>query len=358
MVLIKKLRRHIRRLASDLTWPTMMLLLAGQTLITYALFAAAGEAELIHHPLQFLYYNMVVISTVGFGDLSPVTDFGKMIVLLFQIPSGLIIFATFIGKTTQLFTQIARSNMNGNNDFSHFQGHILLLCWDKDSTEQIINLILGDHKRLNRKILLCVTDPIENPFPDVEDLYFARLTTFSDPDELKRIAISQAERIIVDGKSDDEILSIALSISTFTNKNANISAHFFDKTKANLLKTHCPQIECSTDTTANMLVRSMQDPGSSQVTERLLSTLNGATLYCLQVPEISHEFSFDLAFSKLKNEKEMILVGLSHFKNGDDMQLNPAPNTPIKSGDFIHYIANERITAIDIDWNQLIEHSA
>jgi len=351
MLFSKKLKKYLRRLTRQLTWPTMFFLVFAQAGITYLLFIAAGETELVENPLQFLYYNMVVVSTVGFGDFSPVTHYGKMVVSIFQIPSGLIIFATFIGKITQLFINIARSNMSGNNDFSHLNDHILLLSWDDHSTEQIVQLILGDKKRKKRQILLCVTDDITNPLPGNNDVSFVRLRTFSDKKELQRIALSKAQRIIVDGKSDDETLAIALSIATYASKDANISAHFFDKSKAQLLKIHCPQIECSTDSSAQMMVRSMQDPGSSQVAEHLFSTLSGATLYCLHVPELNKPIYFEPLANKLKSKYAIILIALSHFKNGDDMTLNPSPETIINSGDFLHYIANERIAADEIDWN-------
>ncbi len=351
MLPLQRINKFIRRLSRRLTWPMMLFLVLAQAGITYLLFVFAGETALTQHPLEFIYYNMVVVSTVGFGDFSPVTDTGKAIVSFVQIPSGLIVFASFIGKVTQLFINIARSNMNGTNDFSHYKDHILLLCWDKHSTEQIVELILGDKKRQKRKILLCVTEQMKNPFPDIDEVSFARLRTFSDIDELKRIALSKAQRIIVDGKSDDETLSIALSIATYTSSDANISAHFFDKSKAELLKVHCPQIECSIDSSAQMMVRSMQDPGSSQVTEHLLSTLSGATLYCLQTPELKNPIHFELLFSKFKSKYAMILIALSHFKNGDDMTLNPDPETVVKSGDFLHYIANERVDVSEINWN-------
>ena len=324
-----------------------------QTSITYLLFVLANENALTHHPLQFIYYNMVVISTVGFGDFSPASDAGKAIVCFFQIPSGLIVFATFIGKVTQLFINIARSNMNGSNDFSHFDGHILILCWDEHSTEQIIKLILGDKKRKKRPILLCVTEAIEHPFPEMKDILFARLTNFSDQQELQRIGLGKAHRIIIDGKSDDETLSIALSIATNASTEANISAHFFNKDKAELLKMHCPQIECSIDNSAQMMVRCVQDPGASQVAELLLSTLHGATLYCLQLPKIKGTITFDTLFNKLKASHGMILIAHSHSKNGKGLQLNPSPDTPMQSHDYLHYIANERIAADEINWDAL-----
>jgi len=348
MLRSKRLNRLFKRLSRRMTWPAMLVLMGAQISITYLLFFVAGESELISHPLQFFYYNMVVVSTVGFGDFSPVTQAGKIVVSFWQIPSGLIVFASFIGKVTQLFINIARRSMNGTNDFCHYDDHILLLCWDEHSTTEIVKLILGDKQRQKRQILLCVTDDIVNPFPDNHDVSFAKLRTFSDKTELDRIAISKANRIIIDGKSDDETLSIALSIATFASKEANISAYFFDKTKAQLLKMHCPHIECSIDNSAQMMVRSMQDPGSSQVAEQLLSTLSGATLYCLQTPAIDIEFG--ALFNALKSKHEMILIGLSHFKNGDDMQLNPPLETRIKGGDYLHYIANERIDINAIDW--------
>ena len=349
-----KLAKIVHKLMRNVSWPAMLTLMLLQAAITYLLLLLAGEIELIAYPIQFIYYNMVVVSTVGFGDFSPITDFGKLIVALWQIPSGLIVFAAFIGKTTQLFIDIARKNMNGSNDFSDLTDHILLLCWDEYSTKQIVQLILGDKKRQDRQILLCVTEDIKNPLPEIDEVSFAKLSTFSDVKELERIALQQAKRIIIDGKSDDETLSIALSIATFTDKTANITAHFFDETKAKLLKMHCPNIECSIDNSAQMMVRSMQDPGSSQVTERLLSTLNGATLYSCLVPELKQEISFGQLFDAFKHRYDMILLGFSKYKNGQDMHLNPSNEEKIDSHYYLHYIANERLDENDIDWKNIV----
>lgn len=343
----------IHKLTRSLTWPVLFGLILLQLVITYLLFVIAQESVLTHHPLQFFYYNMVVVSTVGFGDFSPTTDLGKAIVAFWQIPSGLIVFASFIGKTTQLFIDIARKNMNGSNDFSHLTDHILLFCWDEHSTKQVIQLILGDKKRQNRQILLCVTEEMKNPFPEVDEVSFAKLESFSDRNELDRVALQQAKRIIIGGKSDDETLSIALSIATFTDRSANITAHFFDETKAQLLKMHCPYIECSIDNSAQTMVRSMQDPGSSQVTERLLSTLNGATLYSFLVPELDADIPFGQLFNNFKQQYDMILLGFSQDKSGNNMSLNPTSEALVKSRYHLYYIANERVSVDDINWKSI-----
>lgn len=348
-----KVIQKIQRLTQYLTWPFMLALVLIHTISTYLLLYLSGETALIAEPITFLYYNMVVVSTVGFGDFSPVTDLGRLVIALWQIPLGLILFATFIGKTTQLFIDIARKNMNGSNDFSYLEDHILLLCWDEYSTKQVVQLILGDKKRKKRQILLCVTDDITNPLMDIPELLFAKLSTFSDQDELKRIALQKAQRIIIDGKTDDETLAIALSVSTFTNKEANITAHFFDETKAKLLKMHCPSIECSLDNSAKIMVRSMQDPGSSQVAEQLLSTLNGATLYSLVVPKLKQAIRFEELFNLCKQQHKMIVLGYSKSRGGNEMTLNPTQDERIDSHYHLHYISNERVDSHIIDWKTL-----
>jgi len=354
MIYFNQINKLFLFVARRLNWTAMLALIIGQTAVTYLLFELAGEVNLTAHPLTFLYYNMVVISTVGFGDYSPTTDVGKLIVAMWQIPSGLIIFASFIGKLSEFFLRISRKNMDGSNNFLHLENHILLLCWDPHSTPQIVDLILGDKKRTARQILLCVTQEMTHPFPNNLIVSFVRLRTFSDKKELERIAISKASRIIIDGKSDNETLAIALSIAPFAAKDATITANFFDKGIAELLKMHCPYIECSVVNSAQMMVRSMQDPGSSQVADQLLSTLSGATLYCLKVPKLEIPILFDQLFNQLKSKYSIILIGFSHFKNGDDMKLNPDPSMLINTSDYLHYIGNERVILNEMDWKNLI----
>lgn len=354
MIVFLRLKALRIKLSRSLTWPTMFLLMLLQTISTYLLLVLAKEDQLINHPLEFFYYNMVVISTVGFGDLSPVTHFGKAVISLWQIPTGLIVFASFIGKTTQLFIDIARKNMDGSNNFSHLHNHILLLCWDKHSTKQIVELIVAEKGRQQRDILLCVTEDMKNPFPDNPEVSFVKLRSFSDSSELDRIALNKSKRIIIDGRSDDETLSIALSIATFADKSANITAHFFDQSKAKLLQIHCPNIECSIDNSAKMMVRNMQDPGSSQVTDCLLSTLNGATLYRFSIPDLNREISFGSLFDTFKQQYDMILLGFSKDKNGADLCLNPSKNAMVGKHFYLHYIANKRMKIEEIDWNNIL----
>ena len=54
--------------------------------------------------------------------------------------------------------------MTGEKDFSDYDDHIIIFGWHPKRTGKMINHILGDSKRQNRKILLCVVEEMEHPF--------------------------------------------------------------------------------------------------------------------------------------------------------------------------------------------------
>ncbi|QUM78392.1 two pore domain potassium channel family protein [Moritella sp. 24] len=338
----------LRKLTAELRWANLFLIFCSYLAVVWSLLWLAGETALTE-PLTYFYYTVVVISTVGFGDLSPSTPHGQLVVALIQIPFGLLIFGAAIGKTTQAIVTIARKGMKGKKDFSTYSDHILILGWRAHRTKRIVDLILADKKRHKRKIILCVERDINHPFPQLLDVEFAKLESFTNHDELARIAIGQASSIIVDGENDEMTLSMALSASSHAAKSAHISAYFHEESKAELLRAHCPNVECSSSRHAEILVRTMQSPGASIVHEQLFSTLDEATLYCLTLEQVP-EMTVGDVFQPLREKYAMTLMAVADDEKGTNFKLNPAMDTALKNGQVLHYIANERIRKNEINW--------
>ncbi|QUM83082.1 MULTISPECIES: potassium channel family protein [unclassified Moritella] len=338
----------LRKLTAELRWANLFFIFCSYLAVVWGLLWLADESTLIE-PLTFFYYTVVVISTVGFGDLSPTTAHGQLVVALVQIPFGLLIFGAAIGKTTQAIVTLARKGMNGKKDFSTYSDHILILGWRAHRTKRILDLILADKKRYKRKIILCVERDMNHPFPQLLDVEFAKLESFTDHDELVRIAIAQASSIIVDGENDEMTLSMALSASSHASKQAHISAYFHEESKADLLRAHCPNVECASSRHAEILVRTMQSPGASIVHEQLFSTLDEATLYCLTL-EDAPEMTVGDVFQPLREKYSMTLMAIADDEKGTGFKLNPAMDTQLRCGQVLHYIANERIRKHEINW--------
>lgn len=351
MHLTKIITRIMRKITAELSWFNLMLTFVGYLGVVWVLLWLTNEHALIE-PSVFLYYTMVVISTVGFGDFSPTTHGGRLVVALVQIPFGLLIFGAAIGKITQFVTTLVRKGMNGKKDFSNYQNHILIFGWREQRTKRIIDLILADKKRYNRNIILCVEKDITHPFPDIVEVEFAKLDSFSNVDELKRIAISEASSIIVDGENDDMTLSMALGAASMASKEAHISAYFYDETKADLLRAHCPNVESASSRQAEILVRSMQSPGASYVHEQLFSTLTASTLYSMTLRDLPDMTVGDV-FQPLREKYGMTIMGVAENSMGKNFQLNPAMDYPLQNGQILHYLAKERVRSAEVDWVNL-----
>jgi len=243
--------------------------------------------------------------------------------------------------------------MTGDKDFAHSNNHIIIFGWHDTRTKKMIDYILADTKRTERRILLAVTEQMDHPFLANEQVDFARLSSFTDLAELERVAISHADKVIIDGQDDDQTFTTALRISRLVKDECHISAHFLDETKVDMLLEHCQNIECSSAKSAEILVRSMQDPGSSRVQEELLSTLHGDTQFSLKVPSGCKEMEFGTLFHHFKRQHDAILLGVAHNLSAQNMDLNPPLDYKVSEGDILHYISVERVLSGDVDWSSL-----
>lgn len=348
--LLLALRRHI----TQVSWPALIALLVLHSVCTSILLSLAGETALTAND-NFFYYYVVTTSTVGFGDFSPSTEAGKLIVSSFQIPFGLALFGAFLGKIGQTITLLLRRHMTGDNDFQKLQEHIIIFGWHAHRTGKIIDHILGDVNRKQRTILLCVQQEIEHPFADNPSVLFLRINSFTDVKDLNRAGIATADRVIIDGRDDNQTFTTALRISKLVKGNCHISCYFDDENKVQMIHEHCSNVECSVAWTAEMLVRSIQDPGAARIQEEMLSTLRGDTQFSIEVPDDfdAQGVPFLTLFTAFKKSYNATILGIANDRAGNGMDLNPDNDYRIKKGQFIHYIAQQRLLSQDISWNSL-----
>ncbi|WP_105265640.1 potassium channel family protein [Pseudoalteromonas sp. T1lg76] len=348
-ILIKRLLLTIRSHIDQLSWQAVVLAILAHMGITWLLLAAAGEQALLA-PNTFFYYYVVTTSTVGYGDLSPSSDLGRLLVALVQIPFGLALFGMLLGKAGQTITHIIRRAMTGEKDVTHFANHIIIFGWHPVRTRKMVRYILADDKRVRRDIVLAVTDDIEHPFFSEPNVSFVKLSSYTDEEQLKRVGISTADRIIVEGADDNQSFTTALKISKLVKERAHICAYFDDESKAQMLSEHCANVECSSNRTAEVLVRSMEDPGASRVQQEIMSSLHGDTHFSMVIPNEVSRFTYADIFELFKRQYDATILGIAHNRSALDMDLNPPLDYAIQGGDIIHYIAPVRVLAAEVKW--------
>lgn len=342
MPVIFKLKRIMLKHFMNLRWHSLLLAIVFYLGATWILLAASGEADLVSRQ-DFIYWVVVTASTVGYGDLSPTTTAGKHVAALFVIPLGLGLFGLAVGRLAAFISFQWRKGVQGLKPI-HYKNHILVIGWNENRTLQLIRLLLRDieYAEEQTKVALCVRADIENPMP--EDISFVKVTSFSNDDDMARAAIADAGCIIVDNPDDDITMTTALYCAS-KNSSAHIIAYFQEEKLGQLLKSHCPNIECMPSVGVEMIAKAAVDPGSSALHQELLDVDKGMTQYSV-VYQGEADIQVRDLFLFLKETYQATLIGLA-CREDESLQLNPDLSDVVPVGARLYYIADERINRIN-----------
>ncbi len=342
-ILFRRLIRNAQSQLSSIGWRSLLILCTLHASITYLSFILANETTLLNFN-KFMYFYATTSTTVGYGDFSPQTTLGRWVTITWVMPGGISLFSTIIAKLATTVATSWRSKMTGHGDCSSFKDHIVIIGYQRQATPRLVELLLGDVSE-KRRIVLASTKPTENPMPN--KIEFVRGETLTDQSLIQRSGVQNASLIMAYAGDDPETLSAALAACA-ANSTAHVVAYFNTQSSADVLRMHCPQAEVIVSLKVENLVRAAQDPGSSQLTAQLLSSLNGQTVYSTALPS-NKSYTFDAIFDSFKARHKAIVLGYSMIGQ-DNVILNPTETTQLNSEDRVFYIAAQRIDESLIQW--------
>lgn len=350
MWIIQRLKDIVLKQLVELHWTSVLFIIALYAALTWVALFALGEDNLIQ-PQNFFYWLVITTSTVGYGDLSPVTPAGRLFVSFVVIPVGLSLFALAVGRLAAASAQFWRKGIMGMKDLN-VRDHILVIGWNDQHTLRLLKLLIRENRyQGDRPIVLCTTADIQNPLPD--QIQFVRVQAYNNDEQLSRACVADAATIIIDTQSDDISMTCALYCAS-RNPRAHMIVYFEDESLRSLLKAHCPNVECVPSVSVEMLVKAAADPGSSRLHQELLDAAEGMTQYSAKIPPDSH-YTIRQLFLLLKERHDATLIGVS--ENGShQIRLNPPLDAVAKPDSTFYYIADERIDAFDWRAVQPITH--
>jgi len=338
------------------TWPALLALVTAHAAVGWALLAASGE-EKVADLASYIYFYVVTATTVGYGDISPATDAGRAAVILWIMPGGIALFTTIITKLVATIAGKASARMNGNGDFSHMKQHLVVLGWQPGRTCRLIELFLADRRYNHDGIVLIDRHLERNPLPDA--VRYVRSELPCSPDAFRRSGLLESEVVVIVGADDNETLANSLSVAAAAERHVattggvqpRIVAHFADDTLAAILRSHCPTAEVSVSLALEMMVRSAQDPGSSEVQRQILSPEDSPSQFCIEVPLDVEPFPYGKAFVGLKDQVDATLMGWK--RNSGRVTVNPPSSTIVKGGDLLYFVAAHRVLPHEVRWSEL-----
>lgn len=331
------------------SWKLLLGLFLAHMISSWLMMSYLNENDLTSSFVTWFYYYMVTATTVGYGDLSPSTDQGRLLTSLFVLPGAIAMFTVILGKAISELGSFWKGKLMGKGDYAKRTGHVIIVGWQGEKTRRLIGGII--HERTPDQanpVLMCGTIT-ENPMPDEID--FIKVETLSDVEGLAKAGTAGAKSIIVRGNNDDETLAATVAVIS-KSSNAQIIAYFEEDKVANLVKGMTPRLEATVSVANDILVRAAYDPGTSAISRLLFSGANPDTAYMMEIPPEAPEINFVSLMILLKKISNVTLIGV-RSSDKQEPDLNCGDTRIVKAGDIIYYIGDFRINSAEIPWGSL-----
>jgi voltage-gated potassium channel len=345
-MLLLLLKRRIKKWWSKAPWLTLSALLVGLYLAGYAMMLWREPAgSPIRSLPAYTYFFVITVTTVGFGDVVPVSTVGRLTASAIAIGG----IGTAAVALSSVFTAIGNYLKRREKGFLEFdmKGHIVIFGNRGGETTALIQRLVADQESRGTEIVLCSQTTERNPFPELLEFVRGELTS---NDVMVRACVKDAGKIIIHASTDYESISIALAVKE-VNPSAPIVVKANDPGKeVDIERVDRQRVVCVRSIDVPMIVREIHNPGITRVLENLLSA-GGQDLRSVQVPD-GKTFYFGRLAHHFREEQGAILIGMRPAGSvvASQAVMNPAFDAVVEGGMFLDYISERPVA---LEWGTL-----
>lgn len=320
---------------------TALLLNAFLGILFYIFERDAQELSL----LDGLWWAMVTMTTVGYGDISAKTGIGRFLVSYPCMLLGIGIIGYLIGTVTNILIEFATRSRRGLMDIE-LKNHIIICNYPGD--KKIITILkeLRDSSQYMKCKFVLITDKIDELTENLkkENVYFIYGSP-TDENNLYRANILQCTGVIIlaedpYNKRSDERTFVIGSLVEMIEKDKNIPIKTITEVIEsnnirNMKRAHVDGFISEDGLTGRLLVQEFINPGINKVISQVLTNSIGSQFYICDTSLINYQIR-DVQIAALEHDINMQVIGI--FKNNVNL-LNPSKDTVIETGDKLIVLA-------------------
>ncbi len=289
-----------------------------------------------------IWWSIVTLTTVGYGDISPTTAGGRLIAILIMF-FGIGLLGTLSASLAAIIID-KRMRENRGMSTATFTEHIILCEWN-NRARSILTELRADPQTAEAPIVL-IADVEEKP---VDDPLLFFIKGIVNEETLERAKLERAKTVVVLGDDrleatsrDAKVVLTTLTIESI-NKEAYTVIELVDpKNVQHGRRAHADEIIVGHELSSHLIASAAIDHGISNVVSELLSAQYGNELCSIGLPEGMEGKPFLDIFVRMKKEYRSIVLGIKRAKSGELIS-NPPAEMIIRAGDRLIVIANSRL---------------
>lgn len=289
-----------------------------------------------------IYYAVVTIGTVGYGDFYPVTIVGK-ILAIFLVLFTIGFMGFIIGNITTKINRYMEESKLGQKG-TDFKNHVIMIGWDKFSKQVLDQIILTNFK-------VVVITRLKEEIDVIYELYskervFVVYSESESQKTLDRANIREASTLFINLPEDLEALVYVLNTKKlYPNIDFVVSINNSDL-KQTFLNAGVTHIVARNELASKLVASYVFEPEVATFTEDLMSTAINEFDYDIQQYYVNEKNiylgkHYKEVFVDLKNDYNVILIGISKYRDGARQLIyNPSKKIVIEEKDYLLVIAS------------------
>ncbi len=276
-----------------------------------------------------IWWSITTLTTVGYGDLVPITTTGRVIGFIFLIAS-FSIYAILIGLISSIMSKLREEKRLGYGG-TKWKRHAVIVGWSKFA-QSVIKQLLSAGKKVviitNQKDAI---DFIHENYP--ANSVFGMHSELKTPEVLDKVNIAKSSAVFVNLDSDTEKLVFMLNTKKIYANLNYITTLDNSDLKPTLLEAGATYVLSRTEIAAKLLASYIFEPDVAAFNEEIIAVAESEQMYDMKQYRVTEDNPYNgkfynKVFYDIKEECNAILVGIVQCTNGEK-KLIKNPETPI-----------------------------